>query len=244
MGETRVKIEDKDIMQRKFLEHQYLSFGKETSDVSYKLYNKTKELTTMKMKNWIYYHWQENGYLGNQDVWRLEFSLKNDQKKHIITNEGDLIEFSIFEDLNSILNNRVKMIYDYYLKTCFSFYRNNGKSRKDRNETLKIFDNEQPEFVRINISETKETGRKHKIFAKMLMQVNQEMRGDDYVLGLYGHDFFNNFVERYSLQNWCKEKGFDYEKFLHMDWKIYTDGLKKKKELLNIETMLNFLNEN
>lgn len=235
-GETLTKINKKQIAQRKFLEHQYLAFGRETSDVSYKLYNKTREMTSQKFKNWIYLHWQDNGYIGEDFVWRLEFSLKNDQKEHLIDKDGQLIDYSIFKSLETLLPKNVQTIFDYYLDRCFKFYNNEGKSRKDRNTTLKLFDNEEPGFVRIKLGASKDTGRSNKIFAKKLMQLNQELRGDDFITGVFTRDIAIHYLHRYNLVSWAKEKGLPTEHNGYIpQWKEFTEMFIKRREEHQLE---------
>lgn len=67
-------------------EIQTIEWGRNKSMVTTKLYNKTRELEQMKPKQHIRAQWEEVGLQNeykNNDVWRLEFSIKSACKKWI-----------------------------------------------------------------------------------------------------------------------------------------------------------------
>lgn len=236
--------------ERKKMTHDYLSFGLESSEVQSKIYNKSQEMRDVKVKNWIVENWQRNGWDESQgDVWRLEFSLKNRDKKRKEENKqtGEVHEYNM-KTLDLLQPEVYTKIWFKMLKDKFAFYIDEGKERKDRNEQVILFDQIQTNIVTMPVSKKKETGRSQKIFAKKLMELNQDLRGDDYALGIFSKDLFQYYIQAYSLESWAKKKGYNIEKSTLPEWKQYAIDQEKRKEEsqsnIFIQSIQPFLQEN
>lgn len=211
----------------KKISYEYLSFGKETSECSYKLYNKCQEMRDVKTKNWILEQWKINGYSElQQDVWRLEFSLKNKNKQRI-NEEAEVFNFKSLDILDP---EKYTQLWFQLLHDKMKFYNNIGKLRKDRNIEIELFEPFKPNIITVDVSDKKETGRSQKIFAKKLMELNQDLRGDDYALGIFSKDLFQYYIQAYSLESWAKKKGYNIEKSTLPEWKQYAIDQEKRKE--------------
>jgi hypothetical protein len=237
-GETPTQ---EDGNEGKFISYSYLSFGKETSEVSYKLYNKSQEMRDVKTKNWILEHWNSNGYVEEMgDVWRLEFSIKN--KNNPVANEDGEAVLRNFKSLEILDHEQlVKEWYDS-VNTRFVFYVNSKKKRKDRNKELHLFNEFKPDYVKMPLCDNKETGRSQKIFAKKLMELNQDLRGDDFALGIFSKDLFNFYIEQYDLQSWAKKKGYQLEPTTLPDWAPYALKQLELKEAKQSNEFINQIN--
>lgn len=187
-----------------------LKFGLESSDVSYYLYNKTLELQQKKDKPWIREHWAENGHKGCTDVYRLEFSLHPDQSGIAVVNEhGEIERIHHFKDLNMLDN--IQDVYEHYFNKHFNFVKTEktkkGNYRKQsRCKPVELFKELTFEGVKISLSEKKDSGRSDKVFAKKLMQLNQELRGQDFDLAIVSNEAMTYVIKSRDLDAWAKKK--------------------------------------
>lgn len=101
--------------QNEKVEYDYIRFGSGKSSYSVYLYNKTKELREVKDKPYIRESWEKVGFNSNDDVWRLEFSIRSDAK-HLIYLESEFTELPTGKILNDttaeIMNSNVKIGID------------------------------------------------------------------------------------------------------------------------------------
>ena len=86
--------------QNESVEYDYLRFGSGKSSYSVYLYNKTKELREVKDKPYIRESWEKAGFNSEEDVWRLEFSIRSDAK-HLIYLESEFTELPSGEIMES-----------------------------------------------------------------------------------------------------------------------------------------------
>ena len=197
-----------------------LKYGKETSDVSYYLYNKTKELQQVKHKPWIHDHWRSNGWQGDTDVFRLEFSLRPDTKgiaqlEEMIDEETGELRMQVtgevyhFKDLSMI--DHINDIFVYHFNKHFAFVRaertkKGNWKKQSRCKPVKLFRHLRFEGVKIALSDKKDSGRADKIFAKKLMQLNNELRGVDFDLAIAGNELMTWVIKMRDLTTWAKNK--------------------------------------
>lgn len=191
-----------------------MKFGLETSDVNYYLYNKTKELQQVKHKPYIHDHWKENGWEGETEVYRLEFSLKPDTKGipvFVIDEDGELkIENVLhYKDLSMI--DEIQKVFEFHFNKHFQFVRaertDKGNWKKQsRCKAVTLFKTLTFESVKIPLSNKKDSGRSDKVFAKKLMQLNQELRGQDFDLAIAGNELFTMHIKLHDLTTWAEKK--------------------------------------
>lgn len=202
-GKTKGKVTFLNSNIKKGLIFETLKFGSETSDITYYLYNKTKELSDVKMKGWITDNWKANGWDGKETVWRLEFSLKPNTKGMIDAETGE--QLMSFKDINTIEN--LERIYKYHFERFFLFRKNEHKIRKDRCAKIDLLDLKiNFSGVMIELSDKIEALRSDKVFAKKLMKVNQEMRGHDFDFAIYTKDILQYFISTHGIDEWADRK--------------------------------------
>jgi len=182
-----------------------IKFGMETSEVSYQLYNKSLEMQQKKLKPWILEHWQKNGYDGKSEVWRLEFNLTS-TSKGIVFKDGEILSF---KDLQII--DRIEDIYSHCFSKHFQFVfaeltRRGNYRKQSRCTPVVLFEKLVYKPVTIKLSNKKDSGRSGKIFAKNLMKLNQELRGQDFDLAIMGNELMTWVIKTRSLEEWAKKK--------------------------------------
>lgn len=211
---------------------QTLKFGTPTSDITYYLYNKKQELEQVKMKPYIMDNWRANGWDGKQDVWRLEFSFSSNTDAIIDSNTGESITF---KDINAI--EKIQDIYAYHFKKYFSFvHRSKTTKRKSNMRAVSLFADMNCSHVKINLSDKKDSSRSHKIFAKMLHQVNHELRGNDFNLAIYGSQYLAKFVSDRGIEEWAKKK-LNLMVDDATQNKLYNEKIYKSKFVIEGETL-------
>jgi len=195
------------------IEFETLKFGSEVSAVTYYMYNKTKELKDRKMKPWIVDNWKANGWNGCGNIWRLEFSIKpsKTRKKFLRScdidqecgelKEEDLVTFESLDILEILPE-----IFAYYLEEHFVFLRNSGKARKTRMQRVSLFKNFNFAPVAIKLSEKRDSQRAAKVFTKQLMELNNELRGYDMNLAIWGNELLTYVVHNRDLHPWFLKK--------------------------------------
>lgn len=184
-----------------------LSFGAESSDVKYYLYNKSSEMEQVKLKPWIVEHWQANGHLVGETVWRLEFSLKLSTKAFGDAETGILLST---KNLDVIKVENVKALYQLVFNHYFKFVYKSKSTRKDRMKPITLLSIPNANPVKIKLSDKIESTRSSKIFAKQLMRLNQELRGHDFNLSLMTSDLMNYFILNRKLEPWAHKKLPDF----------------------------------
>jgi len=186
-----------------------LKFGSEASEVSYQLYNKSLYMAKVEMKPWIMDNWKANGYDGKKTVWRLEFCLHS-STKGIVLESGEVLQFNSL-DLLDRLPELFQHSFNRYFNFCYAEQTKKGNWKKQsRCEKLTLFDNFKMAPVVIKLSSKKDAGRSTKTFAKQLMKLNQECRGQDFDLAIYGNDLCTFVIERGGLNTWAEKKLPDY----------------------------------
>ena len=190
------------------IKFDYIKFGSETSAVSYYLYNKSREMQDVKLKPWIVDNWRANGYDTTDDVWRLEFSLKNNQKGFFDPETG--LQIAGFKDLNMLDWPVLVRVWQFHFDKYFSFVVADKKGRnmkqKKRLKPVRLMDNVAAAPVAVKLSEKQDSGRSDKIFFKKLMKLNQELRGQDYELGVFTNELAEYLCHNRMLSSWVSKK--------------------------------------
>jgi hypothetical protein len=188
-----------------------VSFGSKSSDIYYKLYNKSLEMVQKTHKEYIYNHWQSAGYDGILPVYRLEFTVKN-SRKLIVTEDGEPLSY---RDIDVI--SRANDIYWHVFNEHFSFVhheftRNNTNRKKDRSIDVVLFEDTATASCRIKPDSSKESKRSDKIFLKKVTKLNDELKqlhekGDTWInLTMWG-DMYGTYIARSrGLERWATDK--------------------------------------
>lgn len=181
-----------------------LRFGSMLSELSYYIYNKTKEMNQVKWKPWIADAWDKNGFDVEKDVWRLEFSIKSGSK--ILLNE-ETGESKIIHSLDSLKRNEMKVIFDTLRDKYWQFVWNDGQVKKGRMRKLKLFKPNEFNFQLFELDSHQDATRSTKIFIKKLEETATELRGHD-IEGVFAASMLKNkLIHDYGLQSWALAKG-------------------------------------
>lgn len=186
--------------QKKYIDAQYLRFGKGDSDVSAYLYNKTKELDQVKDKPYIRATWAGAGLDVSKDIWRLEFSLKSQALKLYQTNTGEAMDVTC-----DLITNR-KFLLDLYLSMqskYFSFQLKENQKNKSRWKRVELFGNEFEVYDIVRCPEESDSSMRNKIFLKNLTLLDKEMRtlkeSYKFVLEELAEDYAREFNIQHKL---------------------------------------------
>lgn len=149
----------------------YLRYGTRNSRISTYLYNKTKELNEEHDKPYIREIWRENGWYGDMNVWRLEFSIKGRDMKFIEKDTGEVLpnnpKLWIKQDIMpTIYAALCRHYFDLRLKT---------QVRKDREERIPLWPTEPVSAPLIKkLDSNKHSNRADKIFLRKLANMATE----------------------------------------------------------------------
>lgn len=181
-----------------------LRFGSLLSEISYYMYNKTKEMEQVKWKPWIFAQWDTNGFDIEKDVWRLEFSLKSGNKMLVdeLTGESKKIH-----SLESLQKQELKLLFETLREKYWQFVWNDGQQKKTRMRKLKLFKKPDTNFIVAECEGSKDATRSTKIFIKKLEETATELRGGD-MEGVFAANFLKSkMINDYGLNDWAHRKG-------------------------------------
>lgn len=187
-----------------------VKFGKESSDVTYILYNKSLELAEKTDKPWIKEHWKSAGWKGKETVYRLEFSIKrSNEQVAVVNDDGEVSDVIGYRDLECL--KKLPEIFKHFFNKCFTFYipeltKYGNYKKPSRCKKLELLKDFNFVSVRIALSSKKDANRSDRVFLKKLMRTNQELRGDSYELGIIGNHIFTAVCCQKDLQEWAAKK--------------------------------------
>lgn len=189
------------------IQYKQICFGSRRSNITYKLYNKTKELE-VSGKSWIKNAHELHFPNKNLDVWRLEFSISS--LTAFLKGAGKDFKFHSLECLE-LLN--MYGIYVGLFKKHFRF-KIREKKRKTRMTEMTLF-NFPLERLELKIIAqnpmVKKSTRAEKIFVNKLNQFNHEFRLFDENFADTAKDFISKIIDVHCLQDWAEKKGIDFE---------------------------------
>ena len=204
--------------QSEQIEFQTLRFGKNSSNVSFYLYNKTQEMKDVRYKKYIEDNWIKSGLDVKKNVWRLECSLKGNKYK-IIDKDTGLIRPVCLDDLTTTAN--LEGIFFHYYHRNFEFKINTSDKNKSRKKNIKLF-NEFYDLKDFTTSfKTDEATRMDKIFIGMMENYNCEIR----LSNRYYKEDLKNIILDYA-----EKKGL-----LEFYYKKYNE--KKDIDLINFDEL-------
>lgn len=182
------------------------AFGSKSSGVSTKMYNKTLEMKEQTNKPYITENWVCNGLNINEDVWRIEISIKSDSSTTIRTESGEIFRLSA-DSLQ--MQEIVEDIFFSYANKYFSFKSNTGKKNKTRMPDFLIFPDEKIATLHpVRITECKDSGRGDRIFLKKLLSLQNEFAKADNQTFTALKEVINTFTLTRNLEVW-KMKNFN-----------------------------------
>lgn len=170
VGKQSFKVFGKGGVNQSF---ETLRFGKNDSELSVYLYNKSIELQEVKDKPWIREFWGQIGVNQSNDVWRLEVSLKGNRLHYIDVNSGSIERLS----LTTIFDKQfLHQLYFSLINKYFKFVRPETNRNISRMQQITLFDESYNKFDFIKLNDKKESDRSIKIFIKKLEEFNSIVR--------------------------------------------------------------------
>lgn len=137
-----------------------LSFGSRSSYIYVTLYDKTKEMRDVAVKNYIQKQWFVNNFDMSKPVWRLEFSINQNSEQLVNESSGDI--FNITLDFISKQFNLFHL-FKILVNKKFSFKKNENKTNKSRNSNVKLFDTESEKHSIVRLDLHRNITRSNKI---------------------------------------------------------------------------------
>lgn len=183
-----------------------LKFGSNLSECTAYIYNKSLQMATEIWKPWIFQSWIKHGLDTTKDIYRLEFSIKSGGKLIANTETGEL---DLFMSLKVIEYEYIyKCFYKLY-ERYFTFVWNDGQVRRDRMRKIKLFNYIYSPEVLVNAEPMKDADRSKKIFIKKLHELNNELRGSNFLMCIYMNEFKEQIISESHLQTWAMSKGLN-----------------------------------
>lgn len=180
-----------------------LKFGSNLSEVSCYLYNKTLEMSTIKWKPWIAKKWKLAGIEENNDVWRLEVSLKSSAKALVNIQSS---EVQSLNDLNILALENLPMLFGSFRDKYFSFVIKDSQVKKSRMKPLKLFADSYSDIIIIKNQNQISSNRADKIFIKKLHEVNADLREKNFLLSIDIDSLKMQYIDIAGLNNWAIHK--------------------------------------
>lgn len=151
---------------------QTLSFKGKGSAISFKLYNKSKEMEDKKLKRYIQDAWVKCG-LVDADVWRLEVSIKSDGREVVQLSTGEITKIGISQLKDKDI---LSDIFISYVNSKFRWLRAKKGVRRDRLEELSLFSSSKNKeiYKPVKVTSARDYGKR----SKMIMNAIAEMLED------------------------------------------------------------------
>lgn len=193
-----------------------LHFGAKNSNINIKLYNKTKELATVK-KPWIEAYHKDNFEDDGNDIWRLEFSLFS--MTTFLKGEGKEFGFHSLEclDLVNMYGIFIGLFQKHFrFKVC-----NKKQKRNTRLKEVELwhfdFDATKLKMVKRNPL-VRQSGRADKIGMRWLQKRLATFGCDDENFKTACCEIFGKVVSETALEDWAKVQGIEFaghENYIH-----------------------------
>lgn len=185
--------------------YQYIRFGSRSSSVCSYLYNKSAELEEVKMKPWIKDAW-ESSFLAqcdlSRDVWRLEFSITDNEFKFTDGEEVKLINWQMLFDKEYLL-----CLYDCLLIKYFDI---REVSDTDTNITrwhkVAMFNDVVECFVRFIERSNVGSNKMYKYLCRALVDTAERLKSEgNEDFGLYMFCAWQ-LITRGGIEEWAVDK--------------------------------------
>jgi hypothetical protein len=184
-------------------QYECIKFGAPSSNVKYKLYNKTKEMQDVAIKPYIRDFHASYFADTSADVWRLEFSVSNSDANYITT-DGEFICNT--KSLDYYCRASLGNVMAYFVNHYFTFCRNTYKSRKDREQQLPLLSIDKFSTRIYREPAGTDGARSHKIFASALQRMRNQLSNERLDLALIAQDLLTGHIYHHGLEQWAEEK--------------------------------------
>lgn len=152
-----------------------VSWGSKNSPISTKFYCKSLELKEVKDKFYIRDAWAAAGLNLNEDVWRVEFSVKSDYKHFVKLDTGELVpnDLTAYDDRHKCLFRFHNFASKYFHFKIVEKKRDGSLQRKDRCKDKILFQLSRDEcaYKPVRLTKDTEPDRTDKLLANKLRKM-------------------------------------------------------------------------
>ena len=185
--------------------YEYLKFGSNYSDICTYLYNKSLEMLQVKSKDWISKKWFNSGWNGIDEVWRLEFSIKQKNIDFVDIDSGEQLPLSLDNVFSlSFINNMVKALADKY----FNFYtikeRKKGSYFVKDKVPISLLTLVHSGAIKTLHIATLDGSKANKLMISRLYKLHTEMTHNKAVNKLFDSGLFLELLQDIGLEDWAK----------------------------------------
>ena len=192
-------------MHRRSNTFEYIRFGSNTSTLCYYLYNKTIEMKEKTNKPYISENWKNKGLDLSREVWRLEFSIHSNPRGLVYGETGEVVPLSKLEVVDCY-----QEVYKGLFHRYFDFRYEDGQAKKDRMKKIPLLALERPEANIMRLVDKVDSNRMDKIFMKMLIGTNQEMREIDFNVSNKIAELIKYYSDSRELSGYLQNKFPEY----------------------------------
>lgn len=149
-----------------------LSWGSKKSSITTKMYNKSLEMRQKKKKHYIINQWEKAGLRpGENDIWRIEFSLSSAIKGYVRIEDGELLPSSL-----SLYDNEDKLwrAWSGCASRLFVFVDKATATRKSRMKKIRLFDIYDDVCKPIELSTEEDPTRTERMLIRYLNKLRQD----------------------------------------------------------------------
>jgi len=181
----------------KEVKYDYFRIGTENSDISWYMYNKTKEMQEVKEKPHIRELWEKASFRIGVDVWRIEFTLKGSKQEFIDTDTGEVFSMKMY---NLPSKENIKKLFTGLLNHKLICYYNKGASVKSRQAKVNLLDSNIIGNLAIIPSFKTESNNMDRFLLKKINEVNNDLRSKKLEYRETVEELMNNFAEERALK--------------------------------------------
>lgn len=209
------------------LQYEYIRFGSGKSDLTYYLYNKSKELLDVKDKPYIREKWLKSGLKNVFDVWRLEFRIRGNQKMIVDTFTGEsktLREFG----LDLLQPKSLETLFFSLAEKYFDFRYHTHQANVSRLPRIELFTFKPYGSVIASVPKKDSSGRADKVFIKKLCFLDAELIRQgmvNYHEERYLRNLITYKIVKHDLISWAKHKEFVPDECIRGQSDLFTSAM-------------------
>ena len=156
-------------------------------------------------KPYISENWKNKGLDLSRDVWRLEFSIHSNRRGLVYGETGEVVPLSKLEVVDYY-----QEVYKGLFHRYFDFRYEDGQAKKDRMKKIPLLALERPEANIMRLVDKVDSNRMDKIFMKMLIGTNQEMREIDFNVSNKIAELIKYYSDSRELSGYLQNKFPEY----------------------------------
>ena len=156
-------------------------------------------------KPYITENWRKKGLDLEREIWRLEFSIHCNPRGLVYGDTGEVVPFSKLDVLDYYQD-----VYRGLFHRYFDFRKEDGQAKKERMKKIPLLDLERPSANIMRLVPKLDSNRMDKIFMKMLIGTNAEMREINFEVSNKIAELIKYYSDSRELENYLRKKFPDY----------------------------------